>query len=272
VRALIRNASAPPVDPRIETFAIDLPDMIDTRAFDAADVVIHAAYGTRGGRGDTMRRTNEQGTMRVIDAARAAGVRRLIFVSSLAAGPDAQSYYGRSKQELEDRLDAAHDLVIRPGLVLAADGGLAQRLWRSIVTLHVAPLIAGGRQIVQTLHIDDLCAAFQRAIELDLKGVLAVAEADGIPMHDFLAALASAAHARYLAVPVPARATILALQVLEAVGVRLPVAADNLRGLLAMRHVDVSADASRLGLRIRAARDSIADLAPAFMAGARRTS
>src|SRR4051812_3440626 len=200
VRALVRNLTAPSPDSRIERFRIDLPAAIDVRAFQAADVVIHAAYATRGGRHDDVRRTNEEGTMRVVDAARAAGVHRLIFVSSLAARTDARSYYGRSKKELEERLDAARDLVIRPGLVLAADGGLAHRLWSSIATLHIAPLFGGGRQIVQTVHIDDLCAAFQRAIERDMTGALAVAEPDGIPMRDLLAALAGAAHARYLAI------------------------------------------------------------------------
>src|SRR6185436_7196060 len=162
VRALVRNASAPAFDSRVETFAIDLPETIDTRAFDGADAVVHAAYATRGGAAEAVRRTNELGTARVIDAARAARVRRFIFVSTLAARADADSYYGRSKKRLEDQLDAARDLAIRPGLVLAADGGLAQRLWSTMRTLHVAPLIAGGRQIVQTVHIDDLCAAFQR--------------------------------------------------------------------------------------------------------------
>jgi len=232
--------------------------------------VVHAAYATRGGAAEAMRRTNELGTARVIDAARAARVRRFIFVSTLAARADADSYYGRSKKRLEDQLDAARDLAIRPGLVLAADGGLAQRLWSTMRTLHVAPLIAGGRQIVQTVHIDDLCAAFQRSIELDLTGVLTVAEPEGMPMRDFLAALASAAHARYVTIPVPGRAGILALRALEALGVRLPVTSDNVRGLVAMRHVDTSTDARRLGVRIRAANESIADLAPAFIAS--RTS
>jgi len=265
VRALVRNPAA--IEPSgIAGFRLDLPDVVDADAFRGADVVVHAAWATRGESEDVARRTNEDGTMRVVEAARSSGVRRLIFISSLSARADAGSYYGRSKKRIEDRLDAARDLVIRPGLVLAADGGLASRLWRSIATTHVAPLIGGGRQLVQTVHVDDLCAAIDRAISLDLTGVLNIAEPDGILMRELLAALASSIHARCLTVRIPVRAGALALRAVEALGMRLPVTSDNLRGLIGMRYIAAVADAGWLGVRIRAARESIADLAPEFLA------
>lgn len=263
VRALARAPSHALFGaPDIQRFDLDLPDTLDVRAFQGADVVVHAAWATLGQRGKSARRTNEEGTARVLRDARSSGVRRFVFLSSLSAHEDARSYYGRSKFAMERLMDPGRDLVVRPGLVLAPDGGVAYRLWRTIARLHVAPLFSGGKQIVQTVHIADLCAALTQAIDRDITGSIDVAETEGITMRDLVRALAQAAGVRCATIPIPGRASVAVVRAMEALHLPLPVSSENILGLLALRRVDTEPDLRRLGIRLRAARESIADLAP----------
>jgi nucleoside-diphosphate-sugar epimerase len=260
VRALVRNPAAFR-RPGIERERIDLPDFVDQAAFAGIDTVIHAAYATRSTDLAAAQRVNEQGTANILAAARAAGVRKFVFISSLSAHAGATSYYGRSKLAIESRLDASRDLVIRPGLVLAADGGLALRMWQSVARSSIVPIFDRGRQMVQTIHIDDLCTAVERAVEMDLSGVLNLAEPVAIPMSELLAIFARASGTKPFLLPIPSAPALLALRVLESAHVPLPVTAENLRGLRSMRRMETAADLARLGVNVRAAAVSIADLA-----------
>lgn len=261
VRALVRNPSRSPfAKSDIEVFRAELPDAIDERAFEAADVVIHAAYATAETRPDIARRVNEMGTARILAASRAAGVRRFVFVSSLAARPDARSYYGRSKLAMELQLDPSRDLVIRPGLVLAQSGGLFERLRRSVEHSPVVPLFGGGAQILQTVHVDDLCLAFERALSRDLTGTLSVAEVEGITMREFLEQIAVRRQRKVFMLSLPSGLALRILQLFERIRIPLPVTSENLLGLVTMQHVETERDLATLGLQIRSARQSLAEL------------
>jgi NADH dehydrogenase len=261
VRALVRDPGQLPFAARdVEIFQARLPDDLDQRAFAEADVVIHAAYSISDKNHAVSRRVNEEGTARVLAAARAAGVEKFIFVSSFAAHPDAQSYYGRSKLALEETLDPSRDLILRPGLILAASGGLFERMRRSIARSPVIPVLGGGNQILQTVHVDDLCMAFERAIELNLTGAVNVAEPDGITMRGFLALIASRLNRQIRLAPVPLTPVLVTVRVLERLRIPAPVSTDNVLGLLAMRHTPTTSDLNRLGIRVRTASQSLEDL------------
>lgn len=263
VRALMRDVNAYPfTEGGIERRGMDLPDVLHDDSLAGVEIVVHAAYATRARDPEAARRVNEDGTLRVLAAARDGGVRRFVFVSSLSAHADARSRYGRGKLAMEAHMDPARDLVLRPGLVLARDGGLAHRLWHAIARARIVPVVGGGRQIVQTIHIDDLCDAFARALDLDLTGCIHVAEPDGLAMQEFLALLARTAGVRPLMLPLPATPALWLLRALEAARLPLPVSSENLLGLMTMRHVETRADLERLQIRVRDARESLADLAP----------
>jgi len=264
VRALMRNPDAYPFsEADIERYPMRLPDEIDERALADASVLVHSAWSTRGERGGTRtaRRVNEEGTQRLLEAARRLGVPRVIFVSSFSAITGASSYYARSKAAVEEMLDPNRDLVVRPGLVLAADGGMGTRLWEFLARRRIAPLFDGGRQIVQTLHVDDLCNAFNRAISLDLRGSVNVAEPVGLPMRELMALMAREVHVTYREIAVPASLVSSALRVLESIGVPLPVSADSILGLVALRPVPTEADLLRLDIEVHDAHETIALLA-----------
>lgn len=243
----------------IRAYPCDLPTTLHPEALHGCAAVVHAAYSTRHRSMAEARRTNEEGSARIFEAARAAGA-RVIFVSSVSAHPRARSYYGQSKLRLEGLLDPGRDLAVRPGLVLSSHGGLFQRMAATVRRSPFIPLFGGGRQPIQTVHIDDLCAAFLAAADRGPTGTLTIAEPEPITLRRLLELFAArlGRSPRFLSVPIsPALA---ALRVSEGLGLRLPASSENILGLLSLRAVDCRADLERLGVPIRPAPRSIADL------------
>ena len=167
VRALVRDPAS------VEGgFLCDLPERIDPGGLAGARVLVHCAYATRAKRLAEARPVNEEGTRNLLAAARAAGVERTVFLSTTSAHAESGSYYGKSKFALESHFD----LALRSGLVLAAEGGgLFERLRETVRRSRLIPVFGGGRQVVQTVHLDDLCAVLRAAIDAELSGVVTVA-------------------------------------------------------------------------------------------------
>ena len=262
VRALVRDpASFRQEEPEVPVGRCDLPEAMDESLLEGASVLVHCAYATRETDPARSRRVNEEGTRLVLEASRRAGVGRFVFISSLIAHPEAPSYYARSKHALEGLLDPSRDLVVRQGLILARGGaGLFQQMRDTIRRAHWVPIFDGGRQPLQTVHVEDLCEAVARAIERDLTGPLDVAEREPVSMRAFLGMLAGRLGIRCTLVPLPMGATTAALRTIERLHLPFPIRSESLLGLKALRHVPVDADLSRLDLVVRSAAESLADV------------
>lgn len=169
VRATSRTA---PIEAFVDCHVASLSDPSSlARVFEGADVVVHAAGGGRTTHPDQFAADNLMTTLGVADAAEAAGVPRVVLVSSMAAGgprpsadapwPEAPlSLYGRAKQDAERLLlarSAFETQVIRPpGLYGAGDDRMlpmfraARRGWMPVPTLARASAF---------LHVDDCASA-----------------------------------------------------------------------------------------------------------------
>jgi nucleoside-diphosphate-sugar epimerase len=270
VRALVRDPAAfARLRPGIAAARCDLPDVVDAAALAGVDALVHAAYPTRLTDVDEIRRVNEEGTRRLLAAAREAGVARAVFVSSIAAAPDAPSHYARSKHALESLFDPARDAVVRPGLILAREGqGLFQQMRDAMRRTHALPVFGGGRQPLQTVHVDDVCEAIARVIEHRLGGAFNVAEPDPMTFAAFLRAVARGLGIRCVLVPLPFAPVLAVVRALEARGIPFPLRSESLLGIRALRQVPVAGDLRRLDLRVRPAAESLADvLGGPFCAG-----
>ena len=169
--------------------------------FDGADVVVHLAFAIFGDREET-RRVNLEGSRNVFEVAVAAGVKRLVYASSVAAygfhadnpqplteavparGSDG-FYYSAQKAELESALteivagSEVDPYVFRPCVVAgpratmlieqtvrgARLGDPLPSLRRGIGRLPLpAPMLPDAGIPVQLVHHDDVAAALAAAI------------------------------------------------------------------------------------------------------------
>jgi nucleoside-diphosphate-sugar epimerase len=265
VRALVRDPARYLAPTGVRAAHCDLPDTIDAGALAGAGAVVHCAYATRETDLARAQRVNEDGTRRLLEAARRAGVPRMVFVSTVAAAPDAPNYYARSKHALEGLFDPTRDAIVRPGLIIGRGGhGLFQQLLDNMRRLGVVPLFGGGNQPLQTVHVDDVCEAIARIVERGLAGAFNVAEADPPTLGAFLGMMADRLGRPVRFVPLPFGPVLVAVRAIEALRLPFPLRSESLLGLKGLRRVGVADDLRRLDLRVRPAAESLAEvLAPA---------
>lgn len=102
----------------------------------------------------------------LFQACESAGVRRVIQVSALGTATAVQlTPYMRSKREADAFLEQSSLdwTILRPSLIVGADGA-SSRFFRMLASLPVIGLPGDGGQLLQPVHIDDVCAAVLRLL------------------------------------------------------------------------------------------------------------
>ena len=154
VRALTRGPQPPAEGVTWIDGALDRPEPL-ARLCEGADAVIHVAGLINAPDREAFDTVNVAGTAHMIDAARAAGLRRFVHVSSLAAREPGLSDYGASKARSE-QLVAASGLdwtIVRPPAVYGPGDRETFELFK-MARRGLVALPPKGRFSV--IHVDDL--------------------------------------------------------------------------------------------------------------------
>jgi UDP-glucose 4-epimerase len=269
-------------------------DVLDRDSVDAlvagADVVVHLAFLIFGNRDET-RAINLQGSRHVFEAAVAAGAKRLVYTSSVAAygfhrdNPDVLTeqvptrgtrdfYYSAQKAELEDLLaeltagSSTDVYTFRPCIVAGPDaptliegftgqkvfGRRVRMLWRALDALPVVgPVLPDSGLPFQLVHHDDVATAVRAAVlGRGTPGTYNLASDDAVTVTDVAHSLG------WHAVAVP-RAAVGALGEVIARAPLLPAEAGWVDALRKPVLMDTSK--ARRELRWRARRDAHETLA-----------
>ena len=137
-------------------------------AADGCDAVLHLTAIVDEHGSQTFERVNVGGTRNVVAEAERAGVKKLVYVSSLGADRG-ESPYQRSKRQGEAiaRRFSGAWTVVRPGSVYGPGDEQISLLLRMVRTLPVLPLLGGGDQKFQPVWHEDLAEALARVVERD---------------------------------------------------------------------------------------------------------
>ena len=145
-----------------------------------ADVVYHVAGKIAARDAADFMATNRDGTANVLEAARDAGVRRFVFVSSLAVGgpttpghpideqrpPQPVTDYGRSKLAAEVLVRAMPAsmawTIVRPPMVYGEWDRATLKIFQ-FARLGVAPVFGDGSQELSVIHAEDLAQSLVAA-------------------------------------------------------------------------------------------------------------
>jgi nucleoside-diphosphate-sugar epimerase len=255
-----------------------------------ADVVVHLAFIIFGDH-EEAHRINLQGSGNVFEAAAAAGAKRLVYTSSVAAyGFDERDrgwltedmpaagtegfYYSAHKAELEGVLDAALDgsgtdaYVFRPCIVAGADAPTlvtmlttGNRLTAALAPLRkgleklplVRPVIPDTGIPFQLVHTEDVAAAIAAAAAGEGKpGVYNLAAPDELTTADLARELG------WATVPVP-KAAINAVAAAIDRAPLTPAILEWINGLRTPVLMDSSRAALELGIEWRSGADTLAE-------------
>jgi nucleoside-diphosphate-sugar epimerase len=234
----VRSLDLVPIEDPVERDVVevrgDMQDAGKARELVAgADVLVHAAAALpiRGSKAEIMS-VNVGGTETLLDAAREAGVGRVVFVSSTAVygvpktHPISEDFplvgvgaYGESKIAAEERVRAAglDWVIIRPKTFLGPERlGVFEILFDWVREGRRIYVLGDGRNRYQLLAVDDLVDAIVRATQANGAGeTFNVGATDFGTVRSDLEALIAHAGTRSKLRPVPARPAELALRALE---------------------------------------------------------
>lgn len=197
------------------------------------DVLIHCAWDlTLVSAGDVWG-VNVSGSQHLLRNAADAGVRRVIFISSMSAYKGTRQLYGQAKLACERTASSLGGVSTRLGLVYGPGwGGMAGAL-RKLTNLPVTPLI-GARSHQFTVHEADMAAAMVRIAESDmpLPEPVGLANPEPVPFRRLMKEIAASQGRTLRAVAVPWQLVNGVLKAAEALHVPLPFRSDSILGLV----------------------------------------
>ena len=142
-------------------------------AFGGQEAVIHLVGLIAETKTKTFEKTVAQGTANLVDACRAAGIRKIVFLSALGTAPNAQTKYHRTKYAAEQVISKSglDFTILRASVIFGPGDGFISLLSRLISKMPFTPVIGDGRYQLQPIFIDDLTRS--------MAGALAAKEASG---------------------------------------------------------------------------------------------
>jgi len=185
---------------------IDDVDALAT-AFAGCDVVVHSAGINREIGDQTFERVHVDGTRAVVEAARRAGVGRIVMVSFLRARPDSGSAYHETKwaaEELVRGSGIAHT-VLKFGMIYGPGDHMIDHVAKAVRTWPVFGLVGFRERRVRPVPIEDAVEVLLAAIDGRItESTVAVMGAEELELGTAVRRIAGVAggHPLYLRVPV----------------------------------------------------------------------
>ncbi len=236
---LARQRSA---DTNVDFRFLDLANPASETDLSGIDTLIHAAAQTGKASRASFDAVNHLATRRLLNSAREANVRRVIYVSSIAArSPFSNLYpYARSKIAAEEFLRKLRisSTIVRPTLVLGPGSPIGVSLLK-LTGLPVVPLFGGAGARLQPVDVDDLAEYVWKLVDDDgpaasVSSTVEIGGAETVTMRELLMRFCERAHGRRKkSVCVPVRWMLRPLYLAEPLLLKaLPVTAGQLTGFI----------------------------------------
>ncbi|MEW5758519.1 MAG: NAD-dependent epimerase/dehydratase family protein [Candidatus Omnitrophota bacterium] len=179
-------------------------------SFSGVDIVFHCAAEVSGGPRDKLFTANVVGTENVCRAALDVGIKKLIYLSSVAviSGNNqnpltddlpylATNLYGVSKIEaeriaLDYRNKGLAVAIFRPCMVYGEDEPHVLGLLLKLIKLRLLPIIGSGEKLLHLVYVENVVKALLSAIDKDeaFNGTYIVADKEIFTAEEFLNLLA----------------------------------------------------------------------------------
>ncbi len=200
------------------------PASLET-AVQGVDTIVHAAFITadqKQSAGNHYQETNVQGTANLVEAAKKAGVKRIIVISGLGTKPDKPGSYmqGRYLAEKMVKESGLDWTIIQPSVLFGKDAPFIKGLTDLIRTAPVVPLIGGGKVMFQPIYVEDVVTVIIKVLQEPERTKNKTYTIGGPAYYSFtqvIDALLQAMHKKRIKVPTPTPLVGIGAAVMEAV-------------------------------------------------------
>jgi len=140
-----------------------------TEAFAGAEAVVHLVGIIHECGPNTFQHVHVELTRAVLEAAKAAGVRRYLHMSALGTRPGARSRYHQTKWAAEElvRQSGLAWTIVRPSVIYGAEDQSVNVLMRTLRRLPFAVVLGDGTGKIQPISVENVARAVVSALTND---------------------------------------------------------------------------------------------------------
>ena len=189
-----------------------------TRSVEGCDAVAHCAGINREIGDQTFRRVHVDGTRAVVEAARRAGVKRIVLVSFLRARPDCGSGYHESKWQAEEivRASGIPHTILKSGMIYGPGDHMVDHVTKAVRTLPFFWTVGYRERTARPVPVEDAVDVLVAALEGRIaEPTIAVLGADEVTLGEAIRRIARVAERRPAYIPVPTWMVRVLAQVTE---------------------------------------------------------
>ncbi len=188
-------------------------------AFAGCDAIAHCAGINREIGDQNYQRVHLDGTAAVIEAARRAGVKRIVMLSFLRARPNSGSAYHGTKFAAEEMIRASglDFTILKSGMIYGPGDHMVDHVAKAVRTLPVFGTVGFRERTVRPVAVEDAVAVLVAALEGRVaEPAIAVMGAEELQLGTAVRRIARLAGGRALFVPLPLWAIRVVAVVTEA--------------------------------------------------------
>ena len=211
-------------------------------------VLIHAAWDFSAVTAEDIQRVNVEGSIRLLRMAKAAGVGRIVFISTISAFIGARSLYGKAKLQVESVAAELGGIILRPGLVFGdSPGGVFGSIRKQVQHQKFIPLIGSGKApqflVPEETLAEVVAAAAAGRFDRAPGEPITVANPHPWPFRDLVRNLALAQGREVTLIALPWPLLYAGLRTGEILGRKMPFRSDS---VISFVYQDPAPDFSRL--------------------------
>ncbi len=169
------------------------------------DVIIHGAAIIRGTK-EEYERTNIQGTRNIVEAARKAKAKHIIFLSTILAAYEKTTSYGKSKlagEEIIKNSGVPHTILRLSIAYKEGDNKTIGKLIALVKKLPVVPVIAGRSEKLQPVYAKDVAKAIASAASRKPRNKTYYLAGPVITFEELMKTMAAALAVKRMFLPMP---------------------------------------------------------------------
>lgn len=195
-------------------YCFDDPRALDA-AFEGVDVLTNTYWVRFGAAGFSQERAVEN-TCRLFEAARRAGVRRVVHVSITNPSEDSPYAYFRCKARLEAALDESglEHVILRPAVIFGEGDVLVNNIAWLLRRFLLFGLFGDGSYRLQPIHVDDFADLAVRAGRCETQRIVDAVGPECFSYRELVECLTGALGVRRPLVPMPTWLGVLAARFL----------------------------------------------------------
>jgi uncharacterized protein YbjT (DUF2867 family) len=205
------------------------------RCFAGCSHVYHLVGIIAETRTQTFQRTVAEGSRTIIEAARKAGVAKIIYLSALGASKDAETAYFRTKWEAEQAvIDSGLDYTIfRPSIVYGVRDKFINMIASMVKYSPIVPVIGDGQYRLQPIYVEELAAVMAHASRAEHTGgkIYEVGGPEQLTYMEILDIILRVMGRKRLVMKVPISWARMAAAVMEKILKPAPLTRDQIRML-----------------------------------------